>query len=104
VVLANKRLDIASTSLASIIDLLKKSQITEAASTSRATLQNLTELQTILKLDKGTKSLDTKIDFASLLNNDEENKSDTATSSPTTTSGSEKDNHTGSSTSATISQ
>ncbi len=104
VALANKRLDIASTSLASIIDLLKKSQITEAASTSRATLQNLTELQTILKLDKGTKSLDTKIDFASLLNNDQEDKTNTATSTETTTSGSEKDNHTGSSTSATISQ
>jgi len=61
------RLVKASTTLSTIPELLKRNQILEAASTTRVLLQGLTQIETVLRLEKSASpALDGKIDIKSL--------------------------------------
>lgn len=67
VTIVKSRIGQASTTLTQLPVMLKNGQLTEAASTTRALLQGLTQIETVLKLEKNTKaSLDGKVNIEQL--------------------------------------
>lgn len=81
----NRRLDLASTSIASIDALLKANQITEAVGISRTVLKNLAEVETLLKLERTSGTmLEGKVDISTIFGDTKTGSSTTASSTAPT--------------------
>ncbi len=83
--LVNRRINQANITIEKILSLVKSNQMIEASASSRTALQNLTEVEIVLKLEKNSKpGADGKYNFSSIFEGVVVN-GDIPTTTPTTT-------------------